>query len=69
MGRISAYTGKIVRWSDLMQNPNSEFCDLRIGPDPMDFERGTVRVPIEEAVPVPGDRAPITSRGGPRRDA
>ncbi|NET38475.1 MAG: Gfo/Idh/MocA family oxidoreductase [Cyanothece sp. SIO1E1] len=55
MGRLSAYTGKLVQWSDLMQNPNSEFYNLSIGSTAEDFENGTVVMPMENIVPVPGD--------------
>ena len=55
MGRYSAYTGKLVQWSDLMQNPKSEFYNLTVGSSPKDFEKGNVSIPMENVVPVPGD--------------
>jgi predicted dehydrogenase len=55
MGRYSAYTGKLVQWSDLMQNPKSEFYNLTVGPSPEDFETGNVTAPRENIVAVPGD--------------
>lgn len=55
MGRYSAYTGKLVQWSDLMQNPKSEFYNLTSGPSPADFEAGNVKAPMENVVAVPGN--------------
>lgn len=55
MGRYSAYTGKLVQWSDLMQNPKSHFYNLTAGSSPADFEAGNVSVPMENVVAVPGD--------------
>lgn len=55
MGRLSAYTGKLVQWSDLMQNPKSEFYNLSIGSSAEDFEIGNVAMPMENVVPVPGN--------------
>lgn len=55
MGRYSAYTGKMVKWSDMFQNPKSEFYDLRMAPAAEDFESGNVRMPLENVVAVPGD--------------
>ncbi|MDA9763959.1 hypothetical protein N9C83_01200, partial [Opitutales bacterium] len=51
----SAYTGKLVQWSDLMQNPKSEFYNLTVGSSPEDFETGNVTAPRENIVAVPGD--------------
>lgn len=45
MGRISAYTGKVVTWDEMMNS------DLKLGPKV--FEFGPVDVP--EDIPVPGD--------------
>lgn len=59
MGRISAYTGAMVRWSDLLLDPNSDFYHLKVGPDARDFETGNVVAPPEDVVPVPGDGAPV----------
>lgn len=55
MGRYSAYTGLLVQWSDLMQNPKSKFYNLTSGATPEDFEKGNVTVPLENVVAVPGD--------------
>lgn len=54
MGRISAYTGQMVRWTDVMANPDSPWYDLVSQPGPMDFEQGTVESPPEDRIPVPG---------------
>ena len=54
MGRISAYTGQLVRWRDLVENPQSPWYNLTLSPTPLDFEKGTFKVPIEGVVPIPG---------------
>ncbi|MCF7957857.1 MAG: Gfo/Idh/MocA family oxidoreductase [Phycisphaerae bacterium] len=54
MGRISAYTGQMIRWSDLMENTESPFYNLAMSPSPMDFEKGTVKAPEEETAAKPG---------------
>lgn len=53
MGRISAYTGELVRLSDLMSNEKSPHYQLALKPAPEDFVHGTVVMP-EEIPPVPG---------------
>ena len=53
MGRISAYTGELVRWNDLMSNDKSPFYNMACAPAPIDFEKGDVKAPAEEP-PVPG---------------
>ncbi|MDF7822954.1 Gfo/Idh/MocA family oxidoreductase [Pontiellaceae bacterium B12227] len=55
MGRIACYTGKKVLWSDLFLNPKSEWYDFTHGIAAEDFEKGTVKLPPENVVPVPGD--------------
>ena len=56
MGRISAYTGKMVTWDEIMGDPskNPELYNLQLKPTPEDFERGTVEIPQENVVPIPG---------------
>ncbi len=54
MGRISAYTGQIVRWSDLTKNTGSPWYNLTLTPTAADFENGTVVAPKEE-IPLPGE--------------
>ena len=63
MGRISAYTGSIVQWTDLMSNELSPYYAMRVGPDPLEFETGTIVLPSESVFPIPGDGAPIARRG------
>lgn len=53
MGRISAYTGQMVRWADLMENESSPFYNLACSPAAIDFEKGPVELPAE-VPPVPG---------------
>jgi len=55
MGRISAYTGQIVRWSDLTENKDSQWYNLTLKPAAEDFEKGEVVAPPDDVVPVPGN--------------
>ena len=63
MGRISAYTGQMVTWKDMMEDPkkNPEVYNLALKPTAEDFEKGDVAIPEEGVVPVPGKDT------GPRR--
>lgn len=54
MGRISAYTGQMVRWKDLTENSQSPWYNLAMSPSPLDFENGTVKAPEDNVVPIPG---------------
>ena len=54
MGRISAYTGQQVRWSDLTANTESPWYNLTLTPAAKDFEGGTVIAPKDDVWPVPG---------------
>ncbi len=56
MGRISAYTGDMVRWNDLVSNASSPFYNLTCVPTALDFEKGEVAMPAE-VPPVPGPNA------------
>ena len=62
MGRIAAYTGQMVRWSDLMQNPNSQWFNDTVGIAAEDFETGNIKLPSENVAPVPGDGKAIRRR-------
>ena len=53
MGRISAYTGELVRFADLLTNENSAHYNFKFTPSPKDFETGTVKLPAE-VPPIPG---------------
>lgn len=56
MGRISAYTGKIVRFIDLTERTDSEWYDEKVSPSAEDFEKEEdVELPEEETAPVPGE--------------
>lgn len=51
-GRMAAYTGKLIRWSDLTENENSEFYNHKLAPAAIDFEKGEVEMPeMKPAVP------------------
>jgi len=54
MGRISAYTGQTVRWSDLMTSQNSPYYNLTLTPTAEDFEKGDVKAPKDDVAPIPG---------------
>lgn len=53
MGRISAYSGQIVRWVDVMSNQKSKFYNAVLTPTAKDFETGDVVAPKDDIVPVP----------------
>lgn len=55
MGRISAYTGQIIRWSDLMTNAKSPYYSLTLRPSAEDFEKGRITAPPDDVVAVPGE--------------
>jgi hypothetical protein len=55
MGRISAYTGQLVRWSDLMTKTDSPWYNLTLSPSPADFENDKVIAPKDNVWPVPGE--------------
>ncbi len=57
MGRISAYTGKLVRWKDVVENEASPWYNLTVKPTAMDFEAGQVVAPPDEIPAVPGKEA------------
>jgi hypothetical protein len=56
MGRISAYTGQQVTWSQIMTDPAAkpEYYNLTLKPTAEDFEKGTVEIPPENVWPLPG---------------
>lgn len=53
MGRMSAYTGELVRWNDVATNTESPSYRFACTPTAIDFEKGTIQLPAEEP-PVPG---------------
>ncbi len=53
MGRISSYTGQLVRWNDLVSNEGSPFFNLACTPSALDFEKGPITLP-EEKPAIPG---------------
>lgn len=53
MGRVSAYTGQLVRWTDLTLE-TGPYYNVRLSPTAEDFESGSVVAPPEGAVPQPG---------------
>jgi predicted dehydrogenase len=55
MGRIAAYTGQLVRWSDLMTKKDSALYNLTLKPTAEDFEKGAVVAPKDDVVAIPGE--------------
>ena len=53
MGRMSAYTGEMVRFADLLTNESSPHYNFKFGVGPKDFETGNVKLPAE-VPPIPG---------------
>jgi len=54
MGRMSAYTGEIIRMSDLLENKKSKFYNYACKPAALDFEKGPVVMPVETPS-IPGE--------------
>lgn len=54
MGRISAYTGQVILWSDLIEKKDSPWYNLTLKPAAEDFEKGEIVAPPDDVVPVPG---------------
>ncbi len=56
MGRVSAYTGQQVFWDEIMEDPdkNPKLYNLTLKPTAEDFEKGTVELPAENKVAIPG---------------
>ena len=54
MGRISAYSGKSVKWTDITENKNSPWYNLTIKPTAEEFEKGEVEAPLDDIAAVPG---------------
>jgi len=58
LGRISAYTGQQVTWKEIMEDSDMvpEHYQLTLRPSAEDFENGTVEIPVENSVPLPGKK-------------
>ena len=54
MGRLATYTGRLIRWDDLVKNKESEWYSFACKPSAEDFEKGTVVAPPDDVVAVPG---------------
>lgn len=54
MGRTAAYTGKLIRWSDMMEKKDSPWYNLTLKPTAEDFEKGPVTAPPDDVAPIPG---------------
>lgn len=56
MGRISAYSGQLVRWSELVdESIGSPWFNLTLAPTAEDFENGTVKSPADDVIAIPGN--------------
>jgi len=55
MGRISAYTGQVIMWSDLIEKKDSQWYNLQLAPTAEDFEKGQVVAPPDDVIPIPGE--------------
>lgn len=55
MGRISTYTGQMVRWSELTTDTTSPWYNLSLSPSPADFENDKVVAPKDDVYPIPGE--------------
>lgn len=53
MGRMSAYTGQMIRWVDVTENEKSPFFSYKCSVDPLTFETGEIKLP-EEVPAIPG---------------
>lgn len=55
MGRLSAYTGQMVRMTDILSNQKSPFYDMNFKPSALDFEGSAdVSLPPEDVAPIAG---------------
>ena len=54
MGRIAAYTGKLVRWKDMMEKKDSPWYNFTCRPTAEDFEKGEVTAPPDDVAAIPG---------------
>lgn len=54
MGRISAYTGQAIRWSDVAENEKSQWYNFTLKPTAEDFETGNAVAPPDDVIPIPG---------------
>ena len=53
MGRISAYTGQAVRFSDVASE-TGQFAKLTLSPTALDLEKADVKAPPDDVIPIPG---------------
>jgi len=57
LGRMSCYTGQLIRYKDLMEDASSEFYNAACVPAAVDFEKGSVKMPAEvPAIPGVADK-------------
>jgi len=61
LGRTAAYTGKKIEWRHMFDpdpaTHKDELYNLTLRPTAEDFERGLVRAPVEDTIPLPGKPA------------
>ncbi|MHC4109842.1 MAG: Gfo/Idh/MocA family oxidoreductase [Planctomycetota bacterium] len=54
MGRMSTYTGKLIKWSDMMEKKDSPWYNYTCKPSAADFEKGPVTAPEDDVAAIPG---------------
>jgi predicted dehydrogenase len=59
MGRISAYSGQLVRWKDLVdETAGSPWYGLTLSPTETNFQDNSVKAPADEICAIPGKEQP-----------
>jgi len=54
LGRESAYSGQRISWADMFEKEGSPWYNLRLKPQPEDFEKGQIEYPEEGKPRIPG---------------
>lgn len=54
LGRIATYTGREIKWADLVDNKDSQWYNLTLKPTAEDFEKGEVTAPQDDVAAIPG---------------
>ncbi len=54
LGRESAYSGQRISWADMFEKESSPWYNLKMKPQPEDFERGHIEYPKDGGIRIPG---------------
>jgi myo-inositol 2-dehydrogenase/D-chiro-inositol 1-dehydrogenase len=54
LGREAAYSGQQITWADMFENKGSPWYNLKMKPQPEDFETGNVEYPKDGDIRIPG---------------